>query len=412
MHQDVPQPPPIDPETDALQLQLWDALPFFMGIVEMDEQDEVIFLHVNTLNAMAFGLPREKVPGTKGSSLADPKTMQMWRDAYKKALETRQPVEFEAYMGPGLQHFFSVTAVYLGHSAAGRPRFGFVYRNTTALRQSEELLRSILESSPSYIMALDRDYKIVSFSGPPSPEAPPMDQFIGKDVMAVAAPQNLPAMKEAFDRVLSTGQIVETENVYSRGGAIHAWFSLAVGPLRRGGEIAGVTVVSTNVTTQKRLEAELTQKNAELEREIEERRRTEELLRKKQEEILALSTPVLKVWDGVVALPIIGALDAARAAHVMETLLHAIARDRARAAILDLTGVEEVDTATASHLFRIARAAGLLGSRCVLSGISPRIAQTMVEIGVDAEGLATFRTLKDALRYAIKLSAAAPATKF
>ena len=95
------------------------------------------------------------------------------------------------------------------------------------------------------------------------------------------------------------------------------------------------------------------------------------------------------------------ALDAARAAHVMETLLHAIARDRARAAILDLTGVEEVDVATAGHLLRIARSISLLGSRCLVSGISPRIAQTMTSIGIGAEGFATFGTLEDALRHAI-----------
>lgn len=137
-------------------------------------------------------------------------------------------------------------------------------------------------------------------------------------------------------------------------------------------------------------------------RDITERRRAEEALRQKQIEIVALSAPILRVADGVVALPIIGELDAARAAQILEALLSECAGAGARFAILDLTGAGAVDAATAGHLSRIGRAVGLLGGRCALSGISPRTAQAIVELGLDMSAFLSFATLRDALQHALR----------
>jgi len=153
---------------------------------------------------------------------------------------------------------------------------------------------------------------------------------------------------------------------------------------------------------------EVERKNALLEQEIEQRRRTEEVLRRQREAITALSAPIIQVWEGVIAMPIIGFIDSARAAQMMEKLLADIVRLGARYAILDLTGVDTVDTAVASHLLGMARAAGLLGSVCVLSGISPHVAQIMVGLGIDAQGFASFSTLQAALKHAIEQTMAAP----
>jgi len=113
--------------------------------------------------------------------------------------------------------------------------------------------------------------------------------------------------------------------------------------------------------------------------------------------IRELSTPVIEVWDGVLCLPIVGVMDSTRSADMTETLLRAVVEKRARCAIIDVTGIEVMDTATADHFLRMARAVRLLGARCVLTGISPGIAQTIVHMGVELGSIATHRSLRDAL---------------
>lgn len=114
--------------------------------------------------------------------------------------------------------------------------------------------------------------------------------------------------------------------------------------------------------------------------------------------IRALMIPVLEVDDGIVALPIVGVVDSTRAADLTTTLLTCIATRGVRCVILDLTGVELIDTSTADHLLKVERAASLMGARCVLTGIGPEIAQTMVALGVDLTQLRTLRTMKEGLR--------------
>jgi rsbT co-antagonist protein RsbR len=114
--------------------------------------------------------------------------------------------------------------------------------------------------------------------------------------------------------------------------------------------------------------------------------------------IAELSTPIMQVWDGVLCLPIVGVMDTARSAEMTQSLLKAVVEMRTRCCIIDITGIEVMDTGTADHFMRMARAVGLLGSECVLTGINPHIAQTIVQMGVDLRGIRTHRTLRDALK--------------
>lgn len=141
-----------------------------------------------------------------------------------------------------------------------------------------------------------------------------------------------------------------------------------------------------------------------LENEVRERKQIEEDLRdklalisKQKEDMLAMSSPILQIWDGVLALPVIGSLDSARAAEIMDKLLSAIVSSRARYAILDLTGVDQVDTTTAEHLLRIMRAVELLGATSVVTGIRPAVANTMSSLGVNLSGIVTLGNLKEGL---------------
>lgn len=118
--------------------------------------------------------------------------------------------------------------------------------------------------------------------------------------------------------------------------------------------------------------------------------------------IRALSTPIIDLWDGVLTLPLVGTLDTQRTVEMTEQLLDRIVATGASDVILDLTGVDVVDTMTADHIGKMTRAAGLLGCRCTITGIGPHIARTLVGIGVDLGGVRTLRTLKDGLRACIE----------
>jgi rsbT co-antagonist protein RsbR len=127
----------------------------------------------------------------------------------------------------------------------------------------------------------------------------------------------------------------------------------------------------------------------------------EEVIVRQQREIAELSTPVVKLWDGILALPMIGTLDSARTQVVMETLLQTIVDSEASIAIIDITGVPTVDTLTAQHLLKTVAAARLMGADCIISGIRPQIAQTMVHLGVELNVISK-ATLADALAIALE----------
>ncbi len=130
----------------------------------------------------------------------------------------------------------------------------------------------------------------------------------------------------------------------------------------------------------------------------------EEIIVRQQQELLELSTPVVQLWEGILALPLIGTLDSARTQVVMENLLQKIVETGAPIAIIDITGVPTVDTLVAQHLLKTVAAARLMGADCIISGIRPQIAQTIVHLGVDLSAVMTKATLADAFSVALMRS--------
>lgn len=145
----------------------------------------------------------------------------------------------------------------------------------------------------------------------------------------------------------------------------------------------------------------------EYQRDLEEKLNTIELQRAA---IRELSTPIMEVWEGILCLPVVGIMDSSRSADMTDALLKSVVSTRARCTIIDITGIEVMDTSTADHFIRMAKAVRLLGAECVLTGINPQIAQTIVHMGVDMEGVTTHRSLRDALTHFVgRHSKAAPA---
>ena len=133
-------------------------------------------------------------------------------------------------------------------------------------------------------------------------------------------------------------------------------------------------------------------------------RTREEVITRQQDELLELSTPVVQLWDNVLALPLIGTLDSSRTQVVMQNLLEAIVTTRSDFAIIDITGVPVVDTLVAQHLLKTVSAARLMGADCLISGIRPQIAQTIIHLGVDLTNVTTKATLADAFAVALQRS--------
>jgi rsbT co-antagonist protein RsbR len=130
----------------------------------------------------------------------------------------------------------------------------------------------------------------------------------------------------------------------------------------------------------------------------------EQVIARQQQEMLELSTPVVELWDGILALPLIGTLDSDRTQVVMESLLKRIVDTGAEIAVIDITGVPTVDTLVAQHLLKTIAAARLMGADCIISGIRPQIAQTIVHLGVELADVATKATLASAFELALKRS--------
>ncbi|WP_455926490.1 STAS domain-containing protein [Pseudomonas putida] len=128
----------------------------------------------------------------------------------------------------------------------------------------------------------------------------------------------------------------------------------------------------------------------------------EAVIKRQQEELLELSTPVVKLWEGVLALPMIGTLDSQRTQVVMESLLQRIVDTGSEIAIIDITGVPTVDTLVAQHLLKTVTAIRLMGADCIISGVRPQIAQTIVHLGLDLQGVVTKANLADALALALR----------
>jgi rsbT co-antagonist protein RsbR len=121
-------------------------------------------------------------------------------------------------------------------------------------------------------------------------------------------------------------------------------------------------------------------------------------IEKQRAAIRDLSTPIMEVWDGVLCLPVVGIMDTARSADMTSALLQAVVEKKTRCTIIDITGIDVMDTRTVDHFMRMARAVRLLGAECVLTGVNPHIAQTVVQMGIDLTNIVTHRTLHEALQ--------------
>ncbi|KYF79669.1 anti-anti-sigma factor, partial [Sorangium cellulosum] len=215
-------------------------------------------------------------------------------------------------------------------------------------------------------------------------------ELIGAGDLESAFPPEVAELLAAKEReVIASGQVMQFEEVLPSGDAPLHFFTVKFPIHDERGEPIGLGGIVTEITSLRRAEAE----RAALQ---------ETIIAAQQAALRELSTPLIPLADRVVAMPLVGAIDGARAELIMETLLAGISSQRAHTAILDITGVRAVDTLVANALTRTARAAQLLGTRVVLTGVRPEVAQTLVTLGVDLAGITTLSTLQSGIAYALR----------
>lgn len=157
---------------------------------------------------------------------------------------------------------------------------------------------------------------------------------------------------------------------------------------------AAINEMITSLSTEQ-------EKSLAYQRELEEKLAT---IEQQRAAIRDLSTPIMEVWEGVLCLPVVGVMDTVRSTEMTATLLRAVSEKNTRCAIIDITGIEVMDTRTVDHFIRMAKAVRLLGADCALTGTNPHIAQTVVHMGIDLQNVMTYRSLRDALQHYVRRS--------
>jgi len=245
--------------------------------------------------------------------------------------------------------------------------------------EQEEMLAAIRDTLPVVIWRIDRQGTFSRHEGSALARfGMAQGQHVGSNIFELYPHDEAVGIRRAF-----AGEISRS---YSEAhGAVWEGWCVPVRDVR--GEVSGAIGITLDTTETRKTEREL---RAQL-----------EVIERQRQVIQQLSTPILQVWDGVLTLPMVGILDSRRAADVMDELLDAVSRHQARFAILDLTGVDAMDTHTAAYLINLVQAIRLLGAEGIITGIRPSVAQTVVAIGLDLGNVTTLANLRAGLRHCI-----------
>lgn len=264
-----------------------------------------------------------------------------------------------------------------------------VLRDVTARRADESIFQALLESAPDAMVIVSGDGRITLVNR----QAETLfgwgrDELVGKPV-EMLVPQRLHGR-----------HIHHRDGFFTSPQVRPMGMDLDLFGVRRDGSEVPVEISLSPLHTEQGLLV------CAAIRDVTERREQQERLKRQRDEIMELSTPVIQVWDKVIALPIIGTLDSGRAARLTEGLLEKIAELQAEVIILDISGVPTVDTLVAQHLLKTVQAARLMGATSILSGVRPETAQAMVHLGIQLGTLRSRNTLRDALQLALQMIAA------
>jgi rsbT co-antagonist protein RsbR len=277
------------------------------------------------------------------------------------------------------------------------------------LRAETASLRAVIEQLPVGLMAVDSTGKVVAMNAEaltivePEVANTTLDEvnatfgFFDVDKTTVIHPENIPLARALRGEVVRGAELFFRNRRFPEGAWLEAYAAPYTSPDK---QTVGASAIFFDCRARKFLEEEAATQNTSL---IAAEAEKQEIITRLRTAVEQLSTPILELWEDVLALPVIGIVDSRRSAEMMERLLHEIVQKQSRFVIIDLTGVEVIDTSTADHFMKLVKAVGLIGARCVLTGIRPAVAQTLVDLDVSFGQLETLRNLRHGLRYCLRV---------
>lgn len=281
-------------------------------------------------------------------------------------------------------------------------------RSEAAARAEATTLRAMIEQLPIGLMAADSTGKVtlvnpvaMKFVGDGTvdqaiDELLPSFGIFEADKTTIINPENVPLARALRGEQVRGAELFLRSQTFPDG----VWLEVHAAPfVTADNAVAGGVATFLDCGQRKFLEEEATAQNAALTAAEAEKL---EIITRLRTAVEQLSTPILELWEDVLALPVIGIVDSRRSAEMMERLLQEIVQKQSRFVIIDLTGVEVIDTSTADHFMKLVKAVGLIGARCVLTGIRPAVAQTLVDLDVSFGQLETLRNLRHGLRYCLR----------
>lgn len=286
--------------------------------------------------------------------------------------------------------------------------YGQVF-DVTERKRSEQLHSKVIDALPAgvIVMAPDGDFPIYNPAagrfGPHTPGVHPRDRLPTVRVFKGDGVTPFPREETLLRRALGGEATPETDLVIRSDAFEGAICLQAIGvPIRdEGGQILAGMMIFHDITALRTTERELRQRNAEL---LASEEAKTALIERQSHFMNELEDPVLELWDGVLVMPIIGLVDERRAGAMAQYLLAEVARTQASFVIIDLTGVEAIDSALATRVLRLVRKVELIGARCVLTGVRATVSEALVDIGVDLDHVTTLRNLKHGLREALRFA--------
>ncbi|MBK9265915.1 MAG: PAS domain-containing protein [Polyangiaceae bacterium] len=258
-----------------------------------------------------------------------------------------------------------------------------------SLAERTHLLHAVIDKSPSviFVKAVDGRYLLVNRRAE-TLYAKTRAELLGHYDSEFFPPEAVQAMKVKDDEALARGEPIQFEESVPFHGELRHYVTIKFPIMGLDGAALGVCGIATDVTEHKREEAERLLMR-------------EQVIAAQDEALRELSTPLVPIAQGVVAMPLIGAIDSKRADLIVTALLDGVNQQSVHTAILDITGVRTVDSHVAGALVMAARAVGLLGARVVVTGIRPEVARTLVDLGADLAGIVTRATLRSGIAYAL-----------
>lgn len=256
-------------------------------------------------------------------------------------------------------------------------------KNISAQKMNVDLATQVLNQLPTPVFAVNNDMEII-FMNKPGQDLLGMelDDILGSHCYALMQSQHCETPECRMQLAKETGKTCTARNEINIDGRPTPIEYTAAPLYDDDGELIGGVEYAIDIT---------------------ERVRDEKRLREQSRTIQEISTPAISLWDGIVVLPVLGVVDSLRAKQMMNTMLLKIKETSAKTIILDIQGVAAVDTAVANHLIKITKATKLMGCRCIISGMSPAVAESLVHLGIDLGDVATNSTLRDALGDAFTL---------